>query len=96
MPASKKELAKRAFVSVLLELARSYNVAIDVTRDTADAICRGLFGRWLCGRTPTKEVLRQTRNVSTTPGIGGKRLMRIGLLEAGLPSKPPLTTPMET
>ena len=43
MPMSHKQLAKRAFVSVLLELSRSYNVAIDVTRDTADDILSRAF-----------------------------------------------------
>ncbi len=43
MPVSQKSLAKRAFVSVLLELARSYNVAIDVRRDTADVILSRAF-----------------------------------------------------
>ena len=38
MPTSKLALAKRAFVSVLLELARTYDVPTDVTRDSPDTV----------------------------------------------------------
>ena len=41
MPASKLAAATRAFVSVLLALARAYDLALQVNRDSAhDAILR--------------------------------------------------------
>ena len=44
MPASKLAVATRAFVSVLLALARAYDLALQVNRDSAhDAILRAYW-----------------------------------------------------
>ena len=45
MPLSPQEVAKRAFVSLLLVLARSYSLVVDVRRESPDADLLRAFKR---------------------------------------------------
>ena len=43
MPVSEVQAAKRAFASVLLQLAGKYGVQVDVTREAADSDLEAAF-----------------------------------------------------